>query len=106
VRTMIRELRGQIGTFCAFGSGATSPWTMPGARSCLSGRNPARCALEQRRLARGEAARLRAQLDPRPAHACGHRHRLAEPLPGRLRLCVAAAHHPALLHLLLDRGGL
>lgn len=38
VRNVIRELRGQIGTFCAFGSGATFPWNMPGARSYLSGR--------------------------------------------------------------------
>lgn len=41
VRSMIRELRGQIGTFCApFGnSGATPPWSMDGAWRYLSGRS-------------------------------------------------------------------
>jgi hypothetical protein len=33
VRTMICELRGQLGTVCAFGAGATTRWTMPGTGS-------------------------------------------------------------------------
>jgi len=38
VNNVIRELNGQIGTFCASGSGATAPWTMPGAWQYLTGR--------------------------------------------------------------------
>jgi hypothetical protein len=56
VRTMICELRGQLGTVCAFGAGATTRWTMPGTGSYLSGGNPALCAPEQRHLARGGCA--------------------------------------------------
>jgi len=36
---MIGELNGQVGTFCAFGSGATTPWDMPGAWQYLNGRS-------------------------------------------------------------------
>lgn len=39
VRAMIGELRGQVGTFCAFGNGATPPWGMPGATAYLNGRS-------------------------------------------------------------------
>jgi hypothetical protein len=38
VNNVAIEIRGQVGTFCAFGSGATVPWGMPGAASYLSGR--------------------------------------------------------------------
>ena len=38
VRNAITEIRGQVGTFCAFGSGATVPWGMPNAWKYLSGR--------------------------------------------------------------------
>ena len=31
VTNMIIELHNDVGTFCAFGSGATTPWDMPGA---------------------------------------------------------------------------
>ena len=39
VNNMIGELNGQVGTFCAFGSGATTPWDMPGAWQYLNGRS-------------------------------------------------------------------
>lgn len=39
VNNMIRELNGQVGTFCSFGSGATTPWGMPGAWSYINGRS-------------------------------------------------------------------
>ena len=42
VRNMIRELRGQIGTFCAGNSGATPPWSMDGAWRYLNGRTGTR----------------------------------------------------------------
>jgi hypothetical protein len=42
VRSMIRELRGQIGTFCAGNSGATPPWSMDGSWRYLSGRTGTR----------------------------------------------------------------
>jgi hypothetical protein len=42
VRNMIVELHNDVGTFCAFGSGATAPWTMPGAWQYLNGRTGAR----------------------------------------------------------------
>lgn len=38
IRTIIRELSGQIGTFCWDGSGATLPWEMDDAAEYLSGR--------------------------------------------------------------------
>jgi hypothetical protein len=38
IRNVIREIRGQIGTFCAFGSGATWPWRMDGVVEYLRGR--------------------------------------------------------------------
>lgn len=38
IRNVIRELHGEVGTFCMFGSGATAPWDMPGAVGYLSGR--------------------------------------------------------------------
>lgn len=38
VENMIRELNGEVHTFCAFGSGATCPWDMPGAWTYLNGR--------------------------------------------------------------------
>jgi hypothetical protein len=41
VNNVIVEVRGQVGTFCAFGSGATPPWGMPGAWQYLNGRTGA-----------------------------------------------------------------
>jgi hypothetical protein len=41
VQNMTRELNGQVHTFCAFGSGATAPWDMPGAWNYLNGRTGA-----------------------------------------------------------------
>ncbi len=41
VNNVIREIHGQVGTFCAFGSGATVPWSMPGVWRYLSGRTGA-----------------------------------------------------------------
>ncbi len=38
VENVIKELHGEVHTFCSFGSGATCPWDMPGAWSYLSGR--------------------------------------------------------------------
>lgn len=38
VRNMIIEIRNDIGTWCAFGNGATNPWDMWKARNYLSGR--------------------------------------------------------------------
>lgn len=38
VDNMITELHGDVGTFCAFGQGATAPWDMSGATAYLSGR--------------------------------------------------------------------
>jgi|JI102314A2RNA_FD_contig_31_1879975_length_716_multi_7_in_0_out_0_1 hypothetical protein len=42
VNNMIREIRDAVGTFCAFGSGATTPWDMGGVWRYLSGRTGAR----------------------------------------------------------------
>ena len=42
VRNMILELRDDVNTFCAFGSGATCPWDMGGASDYLSNRTGAR----------------------------------------------------------------
>ena len=42
VNNAIREIRNQVGTFCAFGSGATPPWSMSGASNYLNGRTAAR----------------------------------------------------------------
>jgi hypothetical protein len=39
IRNVIRELRGQVGTFCLFGSGATWPWEMDDAVEYLNGRS-------------------------------------------------------------------
>ncbi len=41
VRNMSWELRNRIGTFCAFGSGATAPWNMSGAAGYLAPRTGA-----------------------------------------------------------------
>jgi hypothetical protein len=38
VENVMRELNGEVHTFCIFGSGATAPWDMPGAWSYLNGR--------------------------------------------------------------------
>jgi hypothetical protein len=38
VENVIRELNGQVHTFCMFGQGATCPWDMPGAWAYLNGR--------------------------------------------------------------------
>ncbi len=38
VKNMMWEIRQRIGTFCAFGSGATAPWDMGGASGYLAGR--------------------------------------------------------------------
>ena len=38
VNNVISELHGEVSTFCAFGSGATCPWDMPGAWQYLNGR--------------------------------------------------------------------
>lgn len=38
VNNVIKELHNEVHTFCAFGSGATCPWDMPGAWSYLNGR--------------------------------------------------------------------
>jgi len=38
VENAIKELHHEVGTFCLFGSGATTPWDMPGAWNYLSGR--------------------------------------------------------------------
>lgn len=38
VENVIKELHHEVHTFCAFGSGATAPWDMPGAWNYLSGR--------------------------------------------------------------------
>ncbi len=40
-RNMIVEIHNDVGTFCAFGSGATTPWDMPGAWQYLNGRTGA-----------------------------------------------------------------
>lgn len=42
VENMIRELNGQIGTFCLFGQGATLPWDMPRASRYVNGRSNTR----------------------------------------------------------------
>lgn len=42
VDNVIRELNGEVGTFCSFGSGATFPWSMGGAWQYLSGRTGTR----------------------------------------------------------------
>ncbi|MFN2284216.1 MAG: hypothetical protein ACK2UQ_07325 [Anaerolineae bacterium] len=42
VKNMIWEIRQRIGTFCAFGSGATAPWDMSGASGYLAGRTGTR----------------------------------------------------------------
>ena len=39
VNNMIIELHNDVGTFCGFGSGATTPWDMPGAWQYLNGRS-------------------------------------------------------------------
>lgn len=39
IRNVIRELHGQLGTFCIFGSGATWPWEMDDAVEYLNGRS-------------------------------------------------------------------
>lgn len=39
VRNMTWEIRNRIGTFCAFGSGATFPWNMGNAAGYLAGRS-------------------------------------------------------------------
>jgi hypothetical protein len=41
VENVIKELHEQCDTWCAFGSGATSPWKMPGAFEYLDGRTAA-----------------------------------------------------------------
>lgn len=41
VRSMMWEIRNGIGTFCAFGNGATAPWDMGGAYQYLQGRSAA-----------------------------------------------------------------
>jgi hypothetical protein len=38
VRNVIREIHDHVGTFCAFGNGATYPWRMSDAKKYLSGR--------------------------------------------------------------------
>lgn len=38
IRNVITEIHDEVGTFCAFGSGATAPWDMPGAWRYLNGR--------------------------------------------------------------------
>jgi len=42
VKNMIWEIRQRIGTFCAFGSGATAPWDMSGAAGYLTNRSGTR----------------------------------------------------------------
>ncbi len=42
VSAMTWEIRNRIGTFCAFGSGATPPWSMGGASGYLAGRTGTR----------------------------------------------------------------
>jgi hypothetical protein len=42
VKNMIWEIRQRIGTFCAFGSGATTPWDMSGAAGYLVNRSGTR----------------------------------------------------------------
>lgn len=42
IENVIREIRGHVRTFCAFGSGATLPWDMPEAWRYLSGRTGTR----------------------------------------------------------------
>jgi hypothetical protein len=44
VNNVITEIRGQVGTFCASGSGATFPWGMMGAWLYLNGRS--NCTLQ------------------------------------------------------------
>ena len=39
VRNMISELHNDVGTFCAFGSGAPTPWGVPCAYSYVNGRS-------------------------------------------------------------------
>ena len=39
---VIREINGYVGTFCAFGQGATTPWSMSNASRYLSGRTGTR----------------------------------------------------------------
>jgi hypothetical protein len=41
VRNMIVEIHNDVHTFCAFGSGATTPWDMPSAWQYLNGRTGA-----------------------------------------------------------------
>ncbi len=41
VENVIRELHGQVGTYCSFGLGATNPWDMPNAWCYLDGRSAA-----------------------------------------------------------------
>src|SRR5712691_4338548 len=41
VQNMIVEIHNDVGTFCASGSGATTPWDMPGAWNYLNGRTGA-----------------------------------------------------------------
>ena len=38
INSVIEELNKDVGTFCAFGEGATCPWDMPGASTYLSSR--------------------------------------------------------------------
>lgn len=42
VRNVIKEVNGQVGTWCIGSSGATNPWSMDGASAYLSGRTGAR----------------------------------------------------------------
>ncbi|MFN8490831.1 MAG: VWA domain-containing protein [Caldilineaceae bacterium] len=42
VRNMTWEIRNDVGTFCAFGSGPTTPWSMDGASNYLNGRTGTR----------------------------------------------------------------
>lgn len=42
IRNVIRELHNRLGTFNLFGSGATTPWSMPAASGYLTGRSGAR----------------------------------------------------------------
>lgn len=39
VDNVIREIHGEVGTFCIFGSGATFPWDMPGVWQYINGRS-------------------------------------------------------------------
>ena len=42
VRNMTWEIRNRVGTFCAFGNGATKPWRMGDAAGYLAGRSGTR----------------------------------------------------------------